>query len=271
MNSISTSSRVSRDLVAYFILSFAISWSIAIPLALAHNGIIPEILPHWTYYLVAYGPMLSALIVTGIRQGAPGLKEIGARMTRWRVALKWWLVGFSPLIIGYVVILLLNRFGSTEIGLSTLGAVHYLPPLGTGALLLWFITFGIGEETGWRGFALPRLEKGRSALAATLILTTFWALWHLPLFFFLFDPSIAVGWAIGLLAGSLVFTWLYNSAGNSILIVAVFHACFNFMTASTADTGALPIVLSVLVMIWAVLVIVIYRPRQLLHGQRVIK
>jgi hypothetical protein len=143
-----TSPDDSRYLSAYFILAYAISWSIGVPLSLANQGIIPAILPQWTHYLVAYGPMLSALIVTGISQGRPGLNKLGRRMIKWACP-KWWLVAFSPLIIGYVVILILNRLTGSQIGLSDLGEVNYLPPLGMGALLLWFFTFGLGEETGY--------------------------------------------------------------------------------------------------------------------------
>jgi len=254
----------SRVLSAYFILAYGFSWSIGVPLALANQGIIPAILPPWTHYLVAYGPMLSALIVTWTSQGLPGLKELGRRIFKWS-CLKWWVVAFSPLLLGILVIWILNRFTGSAIRLSDLGAVNYLPPLGVrGALLLWIFTFGLGEETGWRGFALPRLQKGRSALAATMILAVFWALWHLPQFFYLFDPSMAVGWLIGLFAGAVVLTWLYNSSPDNVLPVAIWHGCFNFMTASTADVGLLPAVLSVIIIGWAVLVIILAKPKSLM-------
>jgi hypothetical protein len=111
---------------------------------------------------------------------------------------------------------------------------------------------------------LPRLQKGRSALAATMILATFWALWHLPQFFYLFEPSIAPGWVIGLFAGAVVLTWLYNSANDSILMVAIWHGCFNFVIASRADIGILPAVVSAIVIVWAVVVIVRYKPKYLI-------
>ena len=254
----------SRVLSAYFVLAYAISWSIGVPLALAHQGIIPAILPPWAHYLVAYGPILSALLVTGISQGLPGLKELGGRIFKWS-CLEWWFVAFSPLILGIVAIWILNRLTGSEIVLADLGAVNYLPRLGVrGALLLWIFTFGLGEETGWRGFALPRLQEGRSALAATMILAVFWALWHLPQFFYLFDPSMAVGWLIGLFAGAVVLTWLYNSSPDNILPVAIWHGCFNFMTASTAEVGILPAVMSTIVIAWAVVVIILAKPKSLI-------
>jgi len=248
----------------FSILAYAISWSIGVPLALANQGFIPAILHPWTHYLVAFGPMLSALIVTSISQGLTGLKELGRRMITWKVCPKWWVVAFSPLIIGYIVILVLNRLTGSESGLSNLGVVNYLPPLGIGALFLWLFTFGLGEETGWRGFALPRLQKGRSALAATMILAAFWPLWHLPQFFYLFDMSIEVGWVIGLFVGAVILTWLYNSANDSILMVTIWHGCFNFMTASKADVGILPVVMNTIAIVWAVVVIVRYKSKYLM-------
>jgi membrane protease YdiL (CAAX protease family) len=263
MKNSSIPSKDTGKLVAYFTLAYTLSWSIGIPLALAHQGIIPATLPWWTHYLVAYGPLFSALIVTGVSDGLPGLKELGSRMIRWSCP-KWWIVALSPLIIGYAALRILTSLTGSETTLAMLGVVNYLPPLGIGALLLWIFTFGLGEETGWRGFALPRLQKGRSALAATMILAVFWALWHLPQFFYVFDPSMAIGWVIGLFAGAVVLTWLYNSTGESILIAAIWHGCFNFMTASNADTGALPAVLSTLVIVLAVVVIARYKPQNLM-------
>jgi membrane protease YdiL (CAAX protease family) len=258
-----------KNLVAYFILAYAISWSIGVPLALGNQGITPPILPLWTHYLVGYGPMLSALIVTWASQGGSGLRALGGRMIKWRVRPIWWVAGFSPLIISLVVILILNLGMGGQINLAALGQVHFLPPLGIGALVLWILTFGIGEETGWRGYALPRLQEGRSALYATLILALLWALWHLPQFFYLFDPAIAAGWAFGLLAGAIVFTWLFNSSRGSILIVAIWHGCFNFATASSAGNGILAAVVSTVVMVWAVVVIVLFKPKALSKQARV--
>jgi membrane protease YdiL (CAAX protease family) len=172
-----------RRLLAYFVLAYAISWSIAIPLALGAQGVISPVLPEWAHYFMGYGPMLAALIVTRITEGAPGLRRLGSSIVQWRVRPVWWIVAVSPLVFGFITAVILNLAAGSAIGLSDLGVVHFLPPLGLGALVLWIVTFGIGEEIGWRGYALPRLQKGRSALTATSILFVLWALWHLPAFF----------------------------------------------------------------------------------------
>jgi uncharacterized protein len=256
-------SQNSKHLVAYFILACAISWVIEIPLALTKQGIIQPIFPQWFHYFLSYGPMLSALIVTWTTQGQQGLKELGGRITKWRVGGIWWLAAISPLIIGFVMVLAMNLFTDNKISLSELGVVPFLPPLGIGALILWILTSGIGEEIGWRGYALPRLQKDHNALYSTVILTFFWAVWHVPLFFYLFDPAIAVGWVFALYTGAIVFTWLLNSTQGSILIAAVFHGCFNYMTSSNAGNGLLATVVSIIVMVWAVVVIFVYKPKTL--------
>jgi uncharacterized protein len=269
MKNNSTLSPSTRNLIAYFVFAYAISWAIGIPLALGKQGIIPPVFPLWVHYFVAYGPMLSALIVTFASEGTTGLKELGKRMVMWKTSPIWWVAAISPLVVGFLVCLIMNLTTDKPIALSDLGQVNFLPPLGIGALFLWIFTFGIGEEVGWRGYALPRLQKDRNALAATIILAGLWALWHLPQFFYLFDPAIAIGWVIGLFAGAIVFTWLFNSSGGSILIVAIWHGCFNFMSASNAGNGILAAVVSTIVMVWAVIVIVIFKPGKLAQQEKV--
>lgn len=270
MNEQKSKSLVSFPLVLYFVLAYAFSWAIGIPLALSENGIIPPIFPEWAHYFIAFGPTLSAIILTGSFEGKDGLRRLLSRVTRWRVGLRWWVIALLPLLVGLVVALVLRMASGVWVDPATFGEVHFLPSLGYGALLLWILTFGIGEETGWRGFALPRLQQGRSAFTATSILALFWALWHLPQFFYLFDPAIAIGWAFGLYGGAIVFTWLFNSTGGSVLIVAVCHGAINFVTSSNAGDGLIAAVASTAVMIWAVLVVLIFKPANLSRRPKIV-
>jgi membrane protease YdiL (CAAX protease family) len=251
-----SSSSISKQLIAYFFLAFLFSWAIAVPLALAHQGVVPPLFPQWAHYLVPFGPLLSAVVVTAASEGSAGLKDLLRRLSMLRVCPTWWTVSLSPLLIGSILLFITNRLTGSAVHLTDLGMLSYLPPLGIWALPFWFLTFGLGEETGWRGFALPRLLKGHSALAAAMIVAAFWALWHLPQFFYHFDPSMALGWLVGLTAGSVLLTWLYNSASESIFMVAIWHACFNFITGSQADVGILPVALTVIVILLAALTIV---------------
>lgn len=259
-----------NSLTEFFFLAYILSWAVEIPLALQANHLIQTSLPFSLHYLAGYGPLLAALIVTGLSQGSGGLKDIFTRMFDWRVKPEWWLVAVSPLLLLGLAVIILRLTGGPEFSLSLLGQVDFLPEIGPlGALFLWILTFGLGEETGWRGFALPRLQKRNSALGATLILCIFWAGWHLPAFFYLYDPKFLPGWLLGMLAGAIFFTWLYNSTGGSILIVSLFHGIFNFTTGCTAcKSGLVAPVISAVVMLWAVVVVIIFKPRNLSRAEK---
>jgi hypothetical protein len=75
-------------------------------------------------------------------------------------------------------------------------------------------------------------------------------------------------WALGLFAGAIVFTWLLNSTEGSIPIVAIFHGCFNYITSSNAGKGLLAALISTIVMIWALVVVIVYKPRTLSSKDR---
>lgn len=253
-----------HPLLAYFVLAFALSWVVEIPLALRAQGIIRAEIPFTLHYLAAYGPMLSALILTGLAEGSRGLRELLGRMAKWKVSPGWWLVAAAPLGLYLLVAAALWLVQGQPIDLAAMGQVDFLPALGLAALPVWILTFGIGEETGWRGFALPRLQEGRSALRATVILWAFWALWHLPLFFYSYEVSVLPGFLTGLFAGAILFTWLYNSTDGSILMTALWHGTFNFATACvTCKTSVSAAVISTLVIVWAVLVVVLFKPASL--------
>jgi membrane protease YdiL (CAAX protease family) len=253
-----------HSLLLFFLLAYALSWAVEIPLALRAQGLIAVPIPWSLHYLAAYGPMLAAIIVTGLTSGREGLRELFGRMLKWRVRPVWWLVALAPLVLYALLALVLRFIPGQGADLAALGEIDFLPNLGAGALLVWFLTFGLGEETGWRGYALPRLQRGRSALSATVILWVFWALWHLPFFFYLYDVTVIPGLLLGLLAGAITFTWLYNSTGGSILLVAVWHGAFNFVTGCLAcKTGLSAAVVSTLVMVWAVVVVVWFKPATL--------
>jgi len=91
----------------------------------------------------------------------------------------------------------------------------------------------------------------------------------LPQFFYLFDPNIAIGWVIGLFAGAIVFTWIFNSTNGSVLMVALFHGCFDFVSAANIHNDFPAVVVSVVVMVWALVVIVHYKPKNLSTHKRV--
>ena len=130
------------------------------------------------------------------------------------------------------------------------------------------VSFGFGEEVGWRGFAFPRLQSRHSALVATLRLTVGWALWHLPLFFYRpgytsMGAAGVVGWFFSLLTGAVLLTWLYNESRGSILVVALFHAAVDVAFTSSVSSPFVVDATGALITLWGIAVLIIAGPRYL--------
>lgn len=258
-----------HQLVTYLILTYAISWIIVAPLIASAQGFIDVPVPFALHYLNDYGPLLAALITAGITSGAEGIRDLTRRMVRWRVGLGWVLVAaFSPLAVYGIAVGIVVGLGDPPPDLSRLGTILYIPYLGWVGWVFWILTAGIGEESGWRGYALPKLQSRMSALSATLIVTLFWVGWHLPRFFY-YGAYMQLGFSVlplvahGFLAMSIVLTWLYNSTRGSILMVALFHGSYNFWAASGGAGGLVISTIDALFIIWAVGVVVAFRPANL--------
>lgn len=251
----------------YILIAYLISWAIEIPLALKAQGLSSLDVPFSLHYLAAFGPCIAGFVATWRQRGGEGLRDLAKRATRWRVAPALWLVALSPVLIFFLLSGVLRVFQGAWIDASMLGRVDFLPDLGAGAAVLWLATYGFGEEIGWRGFLLPRLQRGRSAWRATVVLWVIWAIWHVPSFFYLHTvsgPGTLVGFLLGIFAGAIFLTWLYNSSGGSVLVVAVWHGLFDYVTACVeCKAGVIAAVLSTAVMIWAVIVVVLFRPAHL--------
>jgi membrane protease YdiL (CAAX protease family) len=182
-----------------------------IPPALAARGLISSDVPYSIYYLASLGPMISALILSAITGGGKGVGRLLSGLLKWRVG--WGYFAFSvlaPFAFFFIAVMLTRIFTGAWPQLSLLGEADYMPYLGFfGALVLWMLTYGLGEEVGWRGYALPRLQRTRSAGAAAVILGVIWAT-HLPAFSSVIPtPRWARGFHFYRIGGSSVLlTWL---------------------------------------------------------------
>lgn len=157
--------------------------------------------------------------------------------------------------------------------LSLLGQYDYLPDLGIFAWLFWVLNSGVGEETGWRGFVLPRLQRKYNALVSTFILGSIWAVWHLPFFFYLtgymhWGFISFPGVVLGLMVGGVIFTWLYNSTKGSILVVAMWHGTFDLVTTSRGTTETTSIIICTTIIIWALVILLVCKPKNLSLQER---
>lgn len=138
------------------------------------------------------------------------------------------------------------------------------------------IFFGFGEETGWKGFALPRLQSKFNALVSSIIFTVPWAMWHWPLFLYrpgytTMDAADITGWFFSLLTGSVLLTWLFNSTRGSILICAIFHATIDIAFVSDVVDKSIVNYLGLLITIWGIIIVIIFGYKNLSRKERVIK
>ena len=176
------------------------------------------------------GPFVAALIVTAIASGKPAVRALLAKLVLWRVSPRYYMVVFGlPILLCAIAAALTVSLGH---GTFKPAPISWQQVLESFLFILLFI--GLGEEPGWRGFALPQLERRWSPNVATLILAAVWAVWHLPLMGTEFPPAIIPPFLLSLLGGAFVQTWLFHRTQGSILLQMLFHATVNTVGAGIA-------------------------------------
>lgn len=202
-----------HQLITFFTLAFVFSWYPWI-IAIARGQ---------TSGPNPLGPLIAALIMSGIAEGWGGIRELLGRIVRARIGLRWYAVIFGlPVVMCAAAVAIMAAFGN-GIALPGAAAWRELPD----RFLFIFLFICLGEEPGWRGFALPRLQKQYTPLIASLILAPIWALWHLPLMGNEFPVAIIPAFLISLLGGTLIQTWLFNRTKGSVFAQMLFHATVN--------------------------------------------
>ena len=252
-----------RSIVIYFVLAYFLSWCAYVPLALQGQGLLSGI-PNWLHLVAGYGPLMAAVIVTAWTGGGAGLRELFGRLTRWRIGWGWLAAAFSPLAVFGVVVLVMRLVTGTWQAAAGFGQVAELPGLNwLAGWLAWILISGLGEETGWRGFALPRLQARYSARDASFILGLLWAGWHAPAFFYNYELSLfsVLAFVVGIVAGAMVLTWLYNSTGGSVLATILWHGTYNAVVAGSE--GAVAAAVTAAVILAFVLIVRRYGPETL--------
>lgn len=225
-----------HPLLSFFALANALSWLAWTPYILSGNGLgvwdyrFPEILGSSQIGLLPglyLGPIGSAFLVTVIADGRAGLRRWAGRMWRWRVDWRW----YAGTLLGVPAVMLIAgaAFSGGDVRAPSLIVLAAYAP----ALVMQLVTTGLGEEPGWRDFALPRLQHRLGPLRATFVLGPLWALWHLPLF--LTDwggwpdahwsrPALFVGFCI---AFNVIMSWVFNRTGESLPMAMLAHCSVN--------------------------------------------
>ena len=198
-----------------------------------------------TGFLV-FGPSIAGVIVIAMTSGKKGLRDVGQRSLRWRVGVRWWGVAlfFTGLILFVSIALNVIFLEGNLPSFVFLRQEWYLIPA---VFLVTMIGGPLGEEFGWRGFALPNLQHRWGAMIASLILGIVWALWHLPLFFQPDSIHAQIGikflpvYIIGEIVLASIMTWVHNNTGDSLLVGGIIlHNADNFWASAllTSDTVA---------------------------------
>jgi uncharacterized protein len=231
----------SGSLVVFFLLAFGISWVVWIPTALASYGLISvQIPPGISGLLGAFGPLIATLVATAIYDGKAGFSILFKRMLIWRVGIQWYLfVLFLPVILSLAKTRIAVVMGSAvpDFSQPLFVQLYPLPPeLLNSYPFIMFLPFvflqqmlfgsSMGEEPGWRGYALPRMQTHRNSLRASLLLGLLWSVWHFPLWLTEGHPlsETFLGWSVlGLMAMAVLFTWVYNNTKGSLLLALLFH------------------------------------------------
>ena len=222
-----------HPLFSFFFMAYAFSWIIFIPYVLSQWGILPKTPFYiWFHVLHTFGPALAAVIMINLIDGKAGIHHLRQRIRAWRAGGRWYLfilMGIPALIILGIMVQP-GALASFQ-GLSPNLLVAY--PLTFVAV--WFGGGPLGEEIGWRGFALPRMQPRYGPLRGTLLLGVLWAFWHLEDFL---TPTQGGGPGAGLaaffrifplfflmvIALAIILTWVFNHTRGSVFIAITAHA-----------------------------------------------
>jgi membrane protease YdiL (CAAX protease family) len=210
-------------IASFFLIAYLISWSTWIALFSLHYSHLAGT-GLYLYLVAILAPHASAVIVTARERGFLGLGTFYGRVFR-RAPVIWIVAAIVVPIVIYMIP------GLMAIGPQLpRGPLLHHPPRTLSMLVLGYLAIALGEEPGWRGFALPSLTKRVGAIGASLVLGVAWALWHLPLFIIAgtaqygtpFVPFLAT-----LTAWSLIVTLLVVRAGGSVVVAMLFHISAN--------------------------------------------
>ncbi|ELZ88309.1 CPBP family intramembrane glutamic endopeptidase [Haloferax sulfurifontis] len=240
----------------FVLLTFALTWLpwgiVAIDLQAGRSSFVTPLI-----LLGGFGPFLAAIIVAAVggdlRSWLKNLVDVRAPLSVWIAAV------LVPVVLYVGALVLFVVFGG---GFDRAGV---LPAAAIPAVAFATLIRGGLEEPGWRGLALPVLQRRIGAFRASIVIGVVWALWHVPLF--LMPGSSQAGTPFALYAAavigiSVITTWLYNAAGGRVLVAVVFHTLSNAVSVTTAggvigDEVASQIAL--LAVVWAVVVMLVWR------------
>ncbi len=257
-----------HSLVIGIVLMFLYTWTID----LSNSGVLPFKVPFFVVLTLGWGFIFVSVLMTRLTLGRDAMIVFLKRFLLWRVGWQWWMVAILLLpALRFAAIPLTAWLTAWLTGVPadySHPMIRDIVPLDWPllAMLVPWILFEIltnGEEWGWRGYILPRLQAKYSALVASLIVGVIWSVWHLPRFLGTgLSGERSFAWfTAATLALAVLYTWLYNNTRGSLLLVTLFHALGNtsgmFMPAKFAVVGGILSNLEIVFFIIAAIVVTI--------------
>lgn len=229
--------------------------------------------PFWAIASLLVGgfvPSLLAIFLTWKKEGASGLRLLGRRIIQFKLGWRWYAFTFLVVIIGTAGQLIIDKLlGNTFNG--------YLLGAQLGSFLPLLVLGPLSEEIGWRGYALGRLQTRWNALTSSLIVGLVWGFWHLPLFMMAGTSQHElgvpfIGFLIKMMAGSILYTWLYNNTKQSLWSAILLHWLYSYVSqvlSSEVTQSPLYNWLECLpYVIMALVVVLIWKPQTLSRPQK---
>jgi len=245
--------RSSSEIRLFLLLAFGFSWTIWIPMALLGVVVRPGMLP--THFGGLLGPWVAASIC--VVASAPKAARAAWLHRLIRLPQGWWgwILALTPflLIIAFFVAAAWTGHPIDASALLRFSGLPVLSPLALFAIVL--VVNGYGEEAGWRGYLLPRLQARYGAIGGVLVQAAIWIVWHIPLFWIVatyrgMGPAMLVfGFGLGLVLGGFVLAQVSAASRGSVMAAALWHSGYNFGTA-TEGAALLQAGLSAIVMTW---------------------
>jgi len=227
----------------FFVLAYAINWFPLIPPTFAALGLIagsPDDLMAGAP-LAIFAPTIAAVVASFREGGWPQVRALLAGLFAWRVAPQWYLVALGLPSVSYLA-------GRAVVALlpGVEGGPWFLPPASAQAVI-GAILVPIGEEIGWRGYALPRLIVRHGPIRASVILGLLWAGWHLFMVVMVGSTTLELAIMVPyFVAGSLVFTWLYQRTSGNLLMAVLLHVGAHLNNPNQVDGTLVPLTISML-------------------------
>jgi membrane protease YdiL (CAAX protease family) len=227
MQGLESDGMASNGLFPFLFIVFGLAWSLFALFIFATDWVVATFGElsgsHPLFILAVYAPAIAALLLIGVTTGRGGVCRFLSRLFLWRAS-AWW---YAFLLLGFPVIAFAGALlkGNAMTAPMFSGSVAELLPL-----ILFMAVLGPVEEIGWRGFALPILQRWLVPFWAGLVLGVIWAVWHLPAFMLSGTPQSAWGFMpflAGSVACSVILTSLFNDARGSILLAMLFHFQMN--------------------------------------------